>query len=490
MNVHAKVEIGHSVCPHDCPSICALDVEVIPTAGSAACTARRTTATRPASSARRSRATPSASTTPTGSCTRCGARARRARANSSASPGTRRSTSPPRRFWRPSAATARRRCGPTSTPARWASSCATGSTGCATPSAIPACTGPSAPTLAWTGYIAGTGRLAGADPREMAKSDLVVIWGTNAVNTQVNVMTHATRARKERGAKIVAIDIYHNGTMQQADLGPVPAARHRRGARLRRDARAVPRRLADWPYLEQYTDCPRELEAHLADPHAGMGERDHRAQRRRDRGVRQAGRHDAQAPTSGSATASPASATAPHNMHAALCIPAVTGAWRNEGGGGFHNNGAIYNWNKTLIEGLDVADPNVRVLDQSRIGPVLTGDRRRARRRPAVTALLIQNTNPVLGRARAAEGKAGFAREDLFTCVHEQFMTDDRRNGRHRAAGHDVPGARRHLPGRRPPAHSAGAASSIEPPGECRSNHEVICALAPSASAPSIAASR
>ena len=42
----------------------------------------------------------------------------------------------------------------------------------------------------------------------MAKSDVVVIWGTNAVATQVNLMTHATRARKERGAKIVAIDIY------------------------------------------------------------------------------------------------------------------------------------------------------------------------------------------------------------------------------------------------------------------------------------------
>ena len=73
-------------------------------------------------------------------------------------------------------------------------------------------------TLAWTGFIAGTGKLAGPDPREMAKSDLVVIWGTNPVSTQVNVMTHAVRARKERGAKIVAIDIYRNGTMEQADL--------------------------------------------------------------------------------------------------------------------------------------------------------------------------------------------------------------------------------------------------------------------------------
>src|SRR3984893_16543670 len=71
---------------------------------------------------------------------------------------------------------------------------------------------------AYTGFAAGVGRVAGPDPREMAKSDLVVIWGTNAVNTQVNVMTHAVRARKTRGAKIVAVDVYMNGTMAQADL--------------------------------------------------------------------------------------------------------------------------------------------------------------------------------------------------------------------------------------------------------------------------------
>jgi anaerobic selenocysteine-containing dehydrogenase len=72
--------------------------------------------------------------------------------------------------------------------------------------------------MAWTGYIAGTGKLAGPDPREMALSDCVVIWGTNPVHTQVNVMTHAMKARKERGAKIVAVDVYMNATMKQADM--------------------------------------------------------------------------------------------------------------------------------------------------------------------------------------------------------------------------------------------------------------------------------
>ena len=51
--------------------------------------------------------------------------------------------------------------------------------------------------------MAGVGRFGGPDPREMAESDLIVMWGGNPVSTQVNVMTHVTRARKERGAQFV-----------------------------------------------------------------------------------------------------------------------------------------------------------------------------------------------------------------------------------------------------------------------------------------------
>ncbi|MDB5876296.1 MAG: dehydrogenase, partial [Ramlibacter sp.] len=72
--------------------------------------------------------------------------------------------------------------------------------------------------VARVGYAVGTGKIAGVDPREMGVSDLIVIWGTNPVNTQVNVMTHAMRARKERGARIAAIDVYNNDTMKQADI--------------------------------------------------------------------------------------------------------------------------------------------------------------------------------------------------------------------------------------------------------------------------------
>jgi len=218
--------------------------------------------------------------------------------------------------------------------------------------------------VAWPGYLAGTGRLMGADPREMAKSDCVVIWGTNAVATQVNVMTHAIRARKERGAKIVAVDVYETETMRQADLalclkpGTDGALACAVMHILFRDG------LADRAYLERYTDKPSELEAHLRtrDPAwaaaiTGLDPADI------ERFAALVGRTKRSFFRLGYGFSRQRNGAA--NMHAALCIPAVTGAWAHEGGGAFHSNSGIFKLRKTMIEGLDVRDSSVRRLDQS-----------------------------------------------------------------------------------------------------------------------------
>ncbi|MEE8188772.1 MAG: molybdopterin oxidoreductase family protein [Kiloniellales bacterium] len=331
-------------------------------------------------------------------------------------------------------------------------------------------------TLAWNGFMAGTGALRGVDPREMAASDLVVIWGTNAVHTQVNVMTHATRARRGRGAKIAVIDTYRTATAEQADL--FLCVRPGTDGAL---ACAVMHLLfregyADWDYLEKYSDAPRELEEHLqsrtpewAAAITGLSVQEIEEFARLIGSTKRSffrlgygfarGRNGAV------------------NMHAVSCIPVVTGAWQHEGGGAFHNNGAIYHWDKTMIEGLDALDPEVRMLDQSRIGPVLTGEAEALGGGPPVTALFIQNTNPVTVAPEFNKVRAGFARDDLFTCVHEQFMTETaamadvvlpatmflEHDDVYQGGGHQ---------------HIILGPKIVEPPGECRSNHEVIRALA------------
>ena len=60
----------------------------------------------------------------------------------------------------------------------------------------------------------------------------------------------------------------------------------------------------------------------------------------------------------------------------------------------------------------------------SRIGAVLTGDRAELGDGPPVHALFIQNTNPVVVAPDSNRVRQGFLRDDLFVCVHEQFMTE------------------------------------------------------------------
>ena len=88
-------------------------------------------------------------------------------------------------------------------------------------------------------------------------------------------------------------------------------------------------------------------------------------------------------------------------------------------------------------------------------------------------ALLIQNQNPLTVCPDSNRVRRGFARDDLFVCTHEQFMTETARwsdivlpatmfmehDDLYQAGGH---------------SHIQIGPKLIEPPGECRSNHEVM----------------
>ncbi len=333
-------------------------------------------------------------------------------------------------------------------------------------------------TAAESGWIAGTGRYQGPDPREMAQSDLIVSWGGNPVSTQVNVMVHVTRARKERGAKFVVVDPYRTPSAAAADLHV--ALRPGTDAALACAMMHVAFRdgFADRGYMARYTDCPARLEAHLesrtpawASAITGLPVAEIEAFARlyatTDRAFLRIG-YGFSRSHNGSA-----------NLHAVTCLPAVTGKWRHVGGGAFWNNrhNGIYHFDKTLIEGLDRLDPSIRAMDMSRIGAVLTGDRTELGDGPQVHAMLIQNTNPATVAPDSNRVRRGFLRDDLFVCVHEQFMTDTARladlvlpatmflehDDVYLAGGH---------------SHVQIGRKLIEPPGECRSNHEVFQGLA------------
>ncbi len=331
-------------------------------------------------------------------------------------------------------------------------------------------------TLVFAGWNAGVGALMGPDPREMADADLIIIWGGNPVSTQVNVMVHVSRARKKRGAKLIVVDPYRSPTAEVADIhlalrpGTDGALACAIMHILFRDGHA------DRDYMRIYADDPDGLEAHLksrtpawASQITGLpveqieevaklyGETD-RAIIRQCYGFSRS--------RNGAA-----------NVHAVASIPTVAGKWQHRGGGNIFHSGSLYKVDKTLIEGLDAVDPAIRVLDQSRTGPILNGDADALRGGPPVTAMLIQSTNPAAVMPDAAAVQQGLRREDIFVCVHEQHMTETAKfadillpattflehNDLYVAGGHP---------------HIMVGPQVIEAHAESRSNHDLMCGLA------------
>jgi anaerobic selenocysteine-containing dehydrogenase len=103
------------------------------------------------------------------------------------------------------------------------------------------------------------------------------------------------------------------------------------------------------------------------------------------------------------------------------CLPALTGAWRDRGGGFFRSVGS---WQDLLVDDDALARPDllagreVRTLNMSRLGHILLDEQ------PPVRAMIVWNSNPLVIVPNADAARRGMARDDLFTVVHEQFLTD------------------------------------------------------------------
>ncbi len=328
---------------------------------------------------------------------------------------------------------------------------------------------------AYDGWRAGSGAVRGADGREMADSDVIVIWGCNAAATQINVMNHISKARK-RGAKLVVIDPYQNATAKVADLHLAPRPGTDGALACALMHLLFKNGHADRDYLAQYSDDPDRLERHL-----------------RDRDPQWAAEITGLTVAQITALAELYGATRKSyirlgigfsrsrngavNIHAVSCLPVVTGAWQYRGGGALLATSDTFRLDDRLIQGLDVKNPAVRMLDMSLIGPILCGDRVALQDGPPVKAMLIQSTNPMLVAPELAKVRRGFAREDLFVCVHEQFMTETAKmadvvlpatmfvehDDLYRSYGHTF---------------LQVGEKVIEAPAECRSNHALVVALA------------
>ncbi|HNC50660.1 MAG TPA: molybdopterin oxidoreductase family protein [Accumulibacter sp.] len=267
------------------------------------------------------------------------------------------------------------------------------------------------------GYQATIGASVGLDPENVVDARLIILWGSNSVVSNLHFWRLVQEA-KRRGARLIAIDPCRTVTADKCDqhiaLLPGTDAALALGLMhvLIRDG------LIDHDYIARHTLGFAALrERVLAYPPArvaaicGIDE------------VEVEGLAHAYGDTRPVAIRVNygINRTAGGGMavRSVACLPALVGAWRDPAGGVLLSTSGNYPVATAALEQPELMpEPMPRIVNMSRIGNDLL------RARPAIKALFVYNSNPVAVAPHSAEVVEGFAREDLFTVVHDLFQTD------------------------------------------------------------------
>jgi anaerobic selenocysteine-containing dehydrogenase len=274
-------------------------------------------------------------------------------------------------------------------------------------------------TTAYAGWRATLGTVAGNDSEQMVNADLVVLWGINASYTHINAMTLVKRAR-QRGAFIVCIDPYRTRTAKQADLHLMPRPGTDGALALGLMHVLIRDGLVDQDYIRRATLGFTALAEHVRqyDPErvsriTGLRPDEIVGFARRYGATRASfirvgiglSRHD-----NGGMT-----------CRTIACLPALTGAYAHPAGGALLSSTASFGLRYEALERPDLMPhPAPRAINMIHLGRALTDPALR----PPVKALYVYNSNPASVCPNQELVLRGLAREDLFTVVHEQHLTD------------------------------------------------------------------
>lgn len=258
-----------------------------------------------------------------------------------------------------------------------------------------------------------------------AESELILIWGANPIASNLHFWTRAQEA-KRNGAKLIAIDPYRSLTAEKChqhialkpgtdgalalglmhvlivedrlDHGYIAAHTHGFDAMKARALTYTPARVAEICGITEQEIV--DLARLYASTRKSAIRMNYGLQRVRGGG---------------------------NAVRAIACLPALTGAWRERSGGVLLSSSG---WAPVDVNALQRPDlipgwpkHQPRIVNMNQIGDALThaGD---AAFGPKIEAIVVYNSNPVAVAPESAKVAAGFAREDLFTIVLEQFQTD------------------------------------------------------------------
>ena len=321
------------------------------------------------------------------------------------------------------------------------------------------------------GWEAVMGDTLAPHPEEVGKSDFILLWSANVLATNIHLM-HYVREAKKRGAKVWLVDTYENPTAHMVDQVVLVRPGSDGALALGIMHILVREGLIDQEFMNKYVQGFEQLRTEVLPdyPPAKVSLITGVEVKLLEEMAAHYGKAHAPFIVLGSGLCRYGNGAM--TVRTITCLPALVGAWSKPGGGllASISTGKVFHTKRVTRE--DFLKQPTRVVNMNQLGSALT-----ELSNPPIMSLYVYHSNPAVVAPDQTIILKGLKREDLFTVVHERFMTDTARyadiilpatsslehSDIYRAYGHY--GIQR-------------AAAVIPPVGESKSNWEVFQLLA------------
>jgi anaerobic selenocysteine-containing dehydrogenase len=274
--------------------------------------------------------------------------------------------------------------------------------------------------VAAAGLSATLGCGTGIDPEDIVHSRFIVLWGTNTIVTNLHLWPLVREAQR-RGAKLVVVDPIRTRTAEAADWHVQIKPASDAALALAMMHVMIRDGLVDHDYVAQHAigyealaDRVRQYSPEQVAPTVGIP-------------VEAIERFAREYATTQPSLLRPLIGVEHHRNGAMLfrtmaCLAVLSGAWRHRGGGLARSTHvlqfAALDMDHVLMP--EVYKPGVRVLNMRDLGNDLCN----TQLQPPVRSLMVYGSNPMVSMPNQARIREGLLREDLFTVVHDLFVTD------------------------------------------------------------------
>ncbi len=271
------------------------------------------------------------------------------------------------------------------------------------------------------GWKAVMGNTMAPHPDELAFSDLVILWGINAVATNIHQL-HAVREAKKKGAQVWLVDTYETATAGIADRTFVVRPSSDGALALGIMHILARENLLDHEFLSASVQGFEELKSKILPEMTPerVSSLTGLPSEKIEFMAQAFGK--AKAPFIRIGAGLSRYGNGGMNVRSIVCLPALVGAWRKKGGGAFVGTSTAGAFAMAEITREDFMAGETRVVNMNQLGHALNH-----LDNPPLKGLYVYHSNPASITPDQNQVLKGLVREDLFTVVHERFMTDTAR---------------------------------------------------------------